>query len=87
MECTAKVNNNRAEVASSINSALDILIQTQKSQRSLVAYIENYTNIDEDLLTLKALSNSTIMALEQCFVILNSFQRKSNPRKSKKMSF
>lgn len=77
--------NNQAEIVSSINSALDTLIQTQKSQRTLVSSIENYTTTDEDLLTLKALSNSTVMSLEQCFVILNSFQQKNRSRRSKKL--
>ncbi|RWS16042.1 oxysterol-binding protein-related protein 11-like protein [Dinothrombium tinctorium] len=62
------------ETTSSLNDVRNILLQTQKHQRSVVDVIEKYTNTDETLLLLKATSHATVMALEQCFAILQAIQ-------------
>ncbi|RWS29132.1 oxysterol-binding protein-related protein 11-like protein [Leptotrombidium deliense] len=62
------------ESTTSLNNVRDILLQTQKHQRSLVNAIEVFTNTDEALLTLKATSHATVMALEHCFAILQAIQ-------------
>ncbi|XP_015788608.1 oxysterol-binding protein-related protein 11 [Tetranychus urticae] len=62
------------ETKSSLNAVTDTLMQAQKTQRTLVSAIEAYTCTDQHLLTLKSLSSSTVMSLEQCFVILHSIE-------------
>lgn len=56
----------------SLDAVRDVLLQTQKYQRSLVDDIEELTCTDEDLLLMKATSHSTVMALEHCFAVLQS---------------
>jgi len=68
------VNNCQPEVASSLAAVRDILVQTQKNQRSVSNSIESFTSTDPQLLLLKATSHATVISLEQCFAILQSIQ-------------
>ncbi|XP_054153355.1 oxysterol-binding protein-related protein 11-like isoform X2 [Oppia nitens] len=60
--------------SSSLETVRDILVQTQRYQRTLVNSIEDYTCNDEELLLMKATTYSAVMSLEQCFAILLSIQ-------------
>lgn len=68
------VNNVQPEVASSLAAVRDILVQTQKNQRSVSNAIESFTSTDPELLLLKATSHASVISLEQCFAILQSIQ-------------
>lgn len=55
-----------------LNDVRESLLMTQKTQLKLAGAIESFTHSDEQLLILKATSHSSLMALEQCFTILQS---------------
>lgn len=69
------------QTKSSLNDVRNMLIQAQKYQRSIASDIENFTCNDANLLTLKSLTASTAMSLEQCYVILNSIERRQSSAK------
>lgn len=52
-----------------LNDVRESLMISQKNQIKLVEAIENFTNLDKELLMLKSTSVSAFMALENCFSI------------------
>lgn len=53
-----------------LNDVRESLLTTQKTQIKLVNSIENFSSLDKELLMLKSTSYSSVMALENCFAIL-----------------
>ena len=53
-----------------LNDVRDSLLTTQKTQSKLVNAIENFSSLDKELLMLKSTSYSSVLALENCFAIL-----------------
>lgn len=53
-----------------LNDVRESLLTTQKTQIQIVNAIENFSNLDKELLMLKSTSYSSVMALENCFAIL-----------------
>lgn len=55
-----------------LNDVRESLLAAQKTQIKLVNSIENFSSLDKELLMLKSTSYSSVMAIENCFAILQS---------------
>ena len=55
-----------------LNDVRESLFNTQKTQIKLVNAIENFPELDRDLLMLKSTSYSSIMSLESSFSVLQN---------------
>lgn len=64
-----------SDLLQSLDSVRDQLIVAQKNQIALTNKIEEMTSTDEDLLVLKATTQASVKALEQCFSILEAIHR------------
>jgi alkyl sulfatase BDS1-like metallo-beta-lactamase superfamily hydrolase len=53
-----------------LNDVRESLLNTQKTQIKLVNAIENFSSLDKELLILKSTTYSSLMALENCFAIM-----------------
>ena len=54
----------------SLAAARNVLLQSQRSQRSLAEAIDNLSATDRELLLLKAASQSSVTSLEACWQLL-----------------
>lgn len=57
-----------------LNDVRESLLMSQKNQIKLVNAIENFSNLDKELLILKSTSYSSVMALENCFAVLQELK-------------
>lgn len=63
------------QALASLAAVRNVLLQTQKSQRTMAEAVEAFTVTDPDLLVLKATAQSSVTGLEQCFSILQKMQK------------
>lgn len=65
-------NTLEVPVVASLDAVREILLRTKRDQKQLELSIENYSVGDRDLLTIKALSQTGMNAMEQCYAALYS---------------
>lgn len=63
------------QALASLAAVRNVLLQTQKSQRSMAEAVESFTATDRDILLLKATSQSSVTSLEHCFSILQRIHK------------
>lgn len=63
------------QALASLAAVRNVLLTTQRSQRSVSDAIESLTSTDRDLLVLKATCQSSLTSLQDCFLILQKMQK------------